>query len=350
MTYTFADLDGYSDFFSFNGINDQGQIFGNAIPVARSPSIGYIVTGTALTTFAYQPITIAVPDDPLALRHSTYAVAINNAGTIVGNYEGSDHESHGFIYQNATFTTVDAPGATAGTQLSAISNNGEIVGSYGTCQVRIHGLVYDNGTLTTLDYGTDTATVLTGVNDAGLIVGTAYPQSYDSYGPGNFVASPAPLATAPITYTPDLASYTVWLAEAYEGIQYSELQTLINFSNSQFAWAQHVGLPDPGLYVYEALGAALAPTPQGNFERLANIADDTAFVTAAYQTAFGHDGAPAQIQGFLGLLHFLEAFYKDDAHVPHWELAAKGGTFGLMIGVEAETTEVPIVGTTMHAV
>ena len=346
MTYTFADLSGYSDFFSFKGIDDQGQIFGNAIPVARSPSIGYIVTGTALTTFAYQPIAIAVPDDPLALRHSTYAVAINNAGTIVGNYEGRDHESHGFIYQNATFTTVDAPGA-LGTSIAAISNNGEIVGSYYTSDA-LHGLIYDNGTFTTLDYdAAHTATVLTGVNDAGLIVGIAYPQDYE-YAGGNFIASPAPLAMAPITYTPDLASYTVWLAEAYEGIQYSELQTLINFSNSQFAWAQHVGLPDPGLYVYEALGAALASTPQGAFLQttaIANIADDTAFVTAAYHLAFAHDGAPAQIQSFLGLLHFLEAFYKDDAHVPHWELAAKGGTFGLMIGVEAETTEVPIVGT-----
>jgi hypothetical protein len=138
----------------------------------------------------------------------------------------------------------------------------------------------------------------------------------------------------------------VWLAlDPVLDISDAQLQNLISFSNSQFAWGQQVGLPDPGLYVYEALGAALSSQP--NFLWLADIADDTAFVTSAYGTAFGHAGAPAQIQSFVNQLHFLEAFYSE-AHLPHYELVAKGATFGLMLGVEAEMTQVPIVGTSHH--
>jgi hypothetical protein len=108
-----------------------------------------------------------------------------------------------------------------------------------------------------------------------------------------------------------------------------QLQILTDFDNSQYA--------------YEALGAALSSAP--NFLRFANIQDDTAFVTAAAGYAFHQPESPAQIASFVGQLHFLEGFYSA-AHLPNYELVAKGAVFGLMLGVETEL--VPIVGTSMH--
>ena len=202
------------------------------------------------------------------------------------------------------------------TWLSAINNNGEIVGWYHTPSGNAytygdtHALIYQNGTLTTLDNGTNTNTIFTGINDAGLIVGY---DGYDGAPPFGFVASlNGALPMAPLAYTPDMASLTVWDAVADFGfappiIPYSELQSLISFSNAQHAFGQLIGV-DPELYVYEALGAALSS--QKNFLQLANIANDAAFVSAAYQQVFGHVGSAAQQQSFLGQLHFLEAIYR----------------------------------------
>ena len=345
MTYTFTNLSAWGDYFYPTGINNQGVITG-VNPDANG--FGVVLNGAALTTTPYQPNSIVVPNDPLALRNSTYAMGINDAGTIVGNYYGHDGHTHGFIYQNGKFTTVDAPGAVY-TSLNAINNNGEIVGGYLTPSeypgelANAHGLIYDKGTLTTLDNGANSDTYLTGINDAGLIVG------HYGYGePAGLVASlNGALPLAPLAYTPDMASLTVWDEMADFGypppiIPYSELQSLISFNNAQHAFAQLIGV-DPELYVYEALGAALSS--QTNFLQLANIPNDAAFVHAAYQQVFGQVGSAAQQQSFLGQLHFLEALYSI-AHVPNYELVAKGGTVGLMVGVEAEMTIVPIIGTT----
>jgi hypothetical protein len=366
MPYTFTDLSAWGNYFYPTGIDNQDNITGfnpnNLNVYPHQPYLGFMLNGPTLTTYAYyNPPAIAVPNDPLAALDSTFAMGINNSGEIVGYYfdktkPAYDAAAHGFIYQNGTFTTVDGPGA-VNTYLSAINNNGEIVGYYSTPDKNAfpfpydtHGLVYDHGTMTTLDNSDNTNTIFTGINDAGVIVGY---DSYDLSPPLGFVVSPdGALPMAPLAYTPDVASLRVWEAEAAGGggpystlvISSSQLQTLIDFSNSQHAYGQQIGV-DPALYVYETLGAALSSEP--NFLYLANIADDTAFVTAAYQSAFRQAGNSDQIQSFVGQLHFLEAFYKD-AHLPHYELIAKGATFGLMLGVEAEMTQVPIVGTTPH--
>jgi hypothetical protein len=87
--------------------------------------------------------------------------------------------------------------------------------------------------------------------------------------------------------------------------------------------------------------------------RFANINGDTAFVTASLQytsTLFAIHGpeGPPQIQSFVSQLHFLEGFYSA-AHLPDYELVAKGAVFGLMLGVEnALNSIIPIVGTSMH--
>jgi hypothetical protein len=38
----------------------------------------------------------------------------------------------------------------------------------------------------------------------------------------------------------------------------TELQTLVSFANQQYAYGQQIGVMDPFVYAYEALGAALS--------------------------------------------------------------------------------------------
>jgi hypothetical protein len=147
------------------------------------------------------------------------------------------------------------------------------------------------------------------------------------------------------------ASLTVWEAVndfpffTPDSITSMQFVALIDFSNSQLAYAQQIGLPDPALYTFEALGAALSSQP--NFLRFANIQDDTAFVTATAGYAFQQPESPAQIQGFVSQLHFLEGFYSA-AHIPNYELVAKGAVFGLMLGIETELLHVPLIGISGH--
>jgi hypothetical protein len=152
----------------------------------------------------------------------------------------------------------------------------------------------------------------------------------------------SPQSYASLTAWEAVNDFPFYTANSITTLQY---ETLIDFSNSQYAHAQQIGLPDPALYTFEALGAALASQP--DFLRFANIQDDTTFVTAAAGYAFQQPESPAQIASFVGQLHFLEGFYSA-AHLPNYELVAKGAVFGLMLGVEAELIHVPVIGISGH--
>jgi probable HAF family extracellular repeat protein len=69
-----------------------------------------------------------------------------------------------------TFTTIDDPNATNGTNAWRINDSGQIVGFYDNPTIR-HGFVYSDGTFTTVDDSSAKQTQLFGINDAGQIVG-----------------------------------------------------------------------------------------------------------------------------------------------------------------------------------
>jgi probable HAF family extracellular repeat protein len=140
--------------FAANGINDSGVIVGS----------GGVYNKGVIT-----PLSV-----PNAAPNTTVAMGINDAGTIVGYYQDSAGKTHGFIYQNSTFTTVDDPNGNNNTYLTAINDSGTIVGYYRDLSDVLHfthGLVYNGSTFTTLDDGQNTE--LTGINNNGVIVGTA---------------------------------------------------------------------------------------------------------------------------------------------------------------------------------
>lgn len=132
------------------------------------------------------------------------------------------------------------------------------------------------------------------------------------------------------------------------------LQNLTAFADVQYVYGQNIGVMDPGLYAYEALGAALSGlgsfiNPLGTGSQSPGGVSDQQFLNLFYQQAFGQQPSNLQLEAFQFQLTFLEGLY---AHAgfqpnPNWpgvdvpELVARGAVAGLMVGVEAE---IQIVG------
>jgi probable HAF family extracellular repeat protein len=111
-------------------------------------------------------------DDPNAAPNNAYStvpLGINNAGQIVGYYSDAMGFTHGFVYSNGTYTTLDDPLGVGTTRALGINDFGQIVGSYGGR----HGFLYSGGTYTTIDYPDAAAfsSNAADINNLGQIVG-----------------------------------------------------------------------------------------------------------------------------------------------------------------------------------
>jgi len=121
-------------------------------------------------------------DDPSAGAGSTITGGINNAGVVVGTYDGK----YGFIYDDGSYTTLVYPvGATlsSNTYLGGINNDSQIVGYVyqvlGIFASYNQGFIYSGGNFTNIYDPSSFAhigggTVATGMNDSGQVVGYYY--------------------------------------------------------------------------------------------------------------------------------------------------------------------------------
>ena len=103
------------------GINDAGQIVGQtltmrSVPPPPPPDSYLFSDGAFSEIFAGGPLT-----------HTTLAVAINNAGQIVGSYEAFG-PSGGFLYSNGASSDI---GVLLGKNPTGINDLGQIVGNFG---------------------------------------------------------------------------------------------------------------------------------------------------------------------------------------------------------------------------
>ena len=137
---------------------------------------GYFTDAAGTHGFTYAGNAYAILNAPGA--KGTYAEGINDAGTVVGSYLDSQYVSHGFVYDHGAWTTVDAPGATAGTSLTGINDAGTVVGSYRDGTGPAHGLIYDSGTYTAVDAPNATGgTYLNGISNSGVGAGWYFDSS-----------------------------------------------------------------------------------------------------------------------------------------------------------------------------
>jgi len=145
-----------------NGINDSNVIVGSYYDSQ------YFVHG-----FTYRAGKYTAVNFPGATV--TEVLGINDNGDIVGMYQlPGGLNFHGFLRHNGSFTRINDPSAGFGTMAFGINKAGTIVGSYDNAQ----GFVYENGTYRTLNApqlpGEPHQTQLNGINDQGWIVGQVF--------------------------------------------------------------------------------------------------------------------------------------------------------------------------------
>jgi hypothetical protein len=109
-------------------------------------------------------------------------VAIDDAGTIAMISGGNS-----YLFDGANYTTLAVPGAVS-TTVSGLNNAGGAFGTYVTADTITHGFVFKNGAYTTLDApaGKEIARLL-GMDDAGNVVGSSWKSP--AYPATRFVAS-----------------------------------------------------------------------------------------------------------------------------------------------------------------
>jgi probable HAF family extracellular repeat protein len=147
-------------------INDRGQIVGGYVDVQGEKTHGFLFDNGSFTTI----------DLPGTDGLGTIVSGINNRGQIIGQSFGGAFWRT-FLYCRGEFTTIDPfPGATRW-----INDKGQIVGDR---QLEgLGGFIYDGGEVTTIDLSSDEGTVRA-INDRGQIVGGT-PQGF-VYDDGEF--------------------------------------------------------------------------------------------------------------------------------------------------------------------
>jgi probable HAF family extracellular repeat protein len=191
---TLASGGGLQGGYFGQGINDAGQVVGYsyfALGTTYGQASGFIYTNGAFTRLN-DPSAVTNPFGPTG----TFAEGINNAGQVVGYYNGANG-THGFLYSNGVYTTLDDPLGVDGTYATAINNTGQIAG-YFIGANGYHGFVYSGGTYTTIDDPQAAGyTFVYGINDAGQVVGSYRDASGGTHGfVATLPAAPPPAGTS----------------------------------------------------------------------------------------------------------------------------------------------------------
>ena len=137
--------------------------------------------------------------DPLAKPGNNTSIAgINASGQIVGSYLDNSNKTHGFIYTDGNYVTLDFPGAIL-TQALGINASGQIVGVYVDSNSKEHSFLFKNGVFSTIDDPAATLTVAHGIDSNGNIVGILLDQTgehaFVRLASGGFIRSDPPGAT-----------------------------------------------------------------------------------------------------------------------------------------------------------
>ncbi len=125
-----------------------------------------------LATFSESAQSLIV-DPPATQLGDANAVS---GSTVGGDYIDSNNNTHGFVYNGTTYTTIDPPGATTyqgqGTVVSAISGNSAVGSFYDSNHVQ-HAFLYNGSTYTKIDGPEAISTGALGISGSD-VVGTYF--------------------------------------------------------------------------------------------------------------------------------------------------------------------------------
>jgi uncharacterized membrane protein len=157
-------------------INDSGVVVGAYLP-ATGLGNGFVLDGTTVTQLIAPYPNVCI----------TFATSVNDAGTVVGEYEmNSDCTAEdgwseaGFIWSNGTFSQAQTYPGSIDSTVSGINSAGDMVGGAlnGTETADI-GWLLKGGVFTVINYPGLVFTEPLAVNDSDEIVGYYCAQSFD---------------------------------------------------------------------------------------------------------------------------------------------------------------------------
>jgi hypothetical protein len=136
----------------------------------RAPSLVLACLLLALTQVSFAGTPKIISFDPPGTIW-TLVTSINDSGTAVGYFEGTDEQDHGFIRSpSGQITVYDAPGA-LGTEIYDINDSGEMAGAYYTNKNTAFGFLLDQfGNLSTFELSSDRVSAES-IDVTGLISG-----------------------------------------------------------------------------------------------------------------------------------------------------------------------------------
>jgi probable HAF family extracellular repeat protein len=165
-----------------NAINNNGVAVGTAFDGDVNGFYYYNGVGWTWDGRDYSFITFPAASESLS---GTFASGINDSGKVVGYYEDSDSDYHGFLKDGRRMSSFDVPGADD-TYPSAINNQDEVVGYYSIGTTN-YGFIMQASNFVTVDVPGAASTLIFGNNDRGEIVGQYIDASGNEYA---FVATP----------------------------------------------------------------------------------------------------------------------------------------------------------------
>lgn len=117
-------------FDCYSGGYTQAQGLNDPIFVSNSGTVVGSYVGTSWHGFTFDIASqhctdFAIPPGGI----DVYPMGINDAQWVVGYYDDSDDNTHGFLYRNGTFTTLDVPSGNT-TMATGIDGLGRVIGQY----------------------------------------------------------------------------------------------------------------------------------------------------------------------------------------------------------------------------
>jgi probable HAF family extracellular repeat protein len=182
----FTTAQPFDGFISNNGAVTIISNPGGTVGASGINSAGTVAGGYALnySNFYYDPFTFSngtfTSLGAFGQSWVTYALAINDSGTVVGYYSDANTNQgspHAFSFSNGSFTALGTLPGGSNSNAEAINNSGVIVGdsTFTNSNGTYHAIVYSNGIMTdlNLELTQPLPTILTNataINDVGQIV------------------------------------------------------------------------------------------------------------------------------------------------------------------------------------
>jgi probable HAF family extracellular repeat protein len=244
----------------------------------------------------------------------TLAVAINNAGTIVGQYEDTSGIFRGFSLSNGSYTSLMYPGA-SGIWVSDVNDGGAIVGEYQTASGGCNGFLLSGGTYSSLTYPDATGcTKAGGINNAGTIVGR-----YKASG---------------VVHGFLLSGGTTYTSLTYPGATYTEARAINNggtivgyyedasggYHGFLLSNGTYTALNYPGASATYAFGINDGNTIDGYYEDASGVGHGFLLSNGTY-TALNYPGASGTYAGHGNNAGAIVGAYLDASSVDHGFLA-----------------------------